>query len=343
MKLTIIAMVFGIELPPTVTELPLADGRVFRNPILLGENWDLAIGANPTLYKEQAGQRQIDRNVVKYLVDVEMDTPDGTLGTDTVGISVSGSGSVRASGTAGQILLSGQIKREIERILLPLQLGTKARVITIPAKVQGGGRDTVSKDGLDQVMPEPRGVSILVTLTEEDCDFIARLADRISRMDVAPYQVPIEIFQDSFYNPNVIERGLNLITALESLLSQGSDSISFKLAYRTSFILDFGNKNLYQTYKFLKKAYKHRNNLVHGQKSKRDEAKNWFISNILELEDIVRRALFLIFELAGTGKKLIREENIDKYIFEQVLTGKSTKLQKEIKSVGKLSQLTTFW
>ncbi len=64
MKLTIIAIVFGIELPPTVTELPLADGRVFRNPILLEENWDLSLGANLTLYKEQAGQRQIDKDVV---------------------------------------------------------------------------------------------------------------------------------------------------------------------------------------------------------------------------------------------------------------------------------------
>ncbi len=272
-----------------------------------------------------------------------MDTPNGTLNVGAGRVFVGGSGAVGATGTAGLTLFDGQIKREIEKVLLPLWLGTKARIIAIPARVQGGDRDVVSKDGLDQSMLETVGESTLVTPTEEDCDFIKGLANRISRVDLAPYEVPIEVFQDSFYNTNTVERGLNLITALESLFSQGSDSISFKLAYRTSCILDFGNANLHQTYKFIKEAYKYRSNLVHGQRKKRDEAKNWFMSNILELEDIVRRAIFMIVELTSEGKKLIGEENIDKYMFEDVLTGKSTGLQKRVKSVGKLSRFQNFF
>lgn len=274
MKFTIIAMIFGIELPSTVTELPLVNGRVFKNPIILGENWSLAKGANLTLYKEQDGKWQIDRDIVKYLVDVEIDTPGRTLDTGALKVSLSGSGAVEATGTIGLNVFQGQMRREIERVLLPLRLDTKARVIAIPAKVQGGSRDTVSKDGLGQTMPEPFGESTLVELTEADCDFITRLSEKISCVDLVPYQVPIEIFQDSFYNTNVIERGLNLITALESLFSQGIDSISFKLAYRTACILDFGGKNLYQTYRFIKKAYNYRSKLVHGQRKKRDEARN---------------------------------------------------------------------
>jgi len=343
MKLTIIAMVFGVELPPTVTELPLANGRVFRNPILLKENWDLAKGANLTLYKEMEGRRQIDREVVKYLVDIEVDTSNGTLDTGAGGISVSGSGGVGATGTAGLTLFGGQIRKELERVLLPLQLGTKARVIAIPAKVQGGGRDIVSKEGLDQPMREPIGVSILVTLSEDDYEFITRLADKISRVDLAPYQVPIEIFQDSFYKMDAVERGLSLITVLESLFSQGSDSIRFKLAYRTSNILDFSSKNAYKTFKFILDAYKYRSTLVHGRRSTRDKAKDWFMSNILELEDIVRRAVFMIVELTSIGKKLIGEEKIDKYLFEDVLRGKSAELQKKIESVGKLSWFQRVW
>ncbi len=338
MKFTIIAMVFGIELPSTVTELPLVAGRVFKNPIILGENWSLAKGANLTLYKEQDGKRQIDRDIVKYLVDVEIDTPGGTLDTGAWKVSVSGSGAVEATGTIGLNVFQGQVRREIEIVLFPLRLGTKARVIAIPAKVQGGSRDTVSKGGLGQPMPEPFGESTLVELTAKDCDFITKLSEKISGVDLDPYQVPIEIFQDSFYNINVIERGLNLITALESLLSQGSDSISFKLAYRTSCILDFGGENLYQTYRFIKKAYNYRSELVHGQRKKRDEARNWFKSNIFELEDIVRRVLFMLVELTGMGKELIGEENIDEYLFGDVLTGKSTELRKKIQSVGKLLQ-----
>lgn len=339
MKLTIVAMVFGLELPSTVIELPLAHGRVFKNPIILGENWDLAVGANLTLYKEHQGERQIDRDVVKYLLDVELDAQDGTLKGDAWTVSVSGSGGVATAGVTGLNLFRGRVKEDVEKVLLPLRLSTKARVIAIPVKVQGGSRGEVSKDGIDQPMQEPLGMSTLVTLAEDDCDFISGLADRISHMDLAPYQVPIEIFQDSFYNTNAVERGLSLITALESLFSQGSDSISFKLAYRTSCILDFGNENLYHTYSFIKKAYGYRSELVHGQKGKRDEAKKWFVSNTLELEDIVRRAIFMIAELTLMGRNLIGEENVDKYIFEDVLTGKSSDLQKRIKSVGKLSDL----
>ena len=249
MKLTIIAMIFGIELPSTVTELPLTNGRIFKNPIILAENLSLSRGDNLILYKEQDGKRQIDRDAVKYLADVEVDTPTGTLSTGTWRVSLSGSGGVSASGATGLYLLSGQVREEIKRVLLPLRLGTKARVIAIPAKVQGGSKDKVSEEGLDQPMPEPFGESTLVELTKADYDFIAELSEKISHVDLAPYQVPIEIFQDSFYNTNAIERGLNIITALESLFSQGSDSVSFKLAYRTSCILDFNNKNLYQTYR----------------------------------------------------------------------------------------------
>lgn len=339
MTFTIMAMVSGIELPLTVNELPLENGRIFKNPIILRENWGLSIGANLTLYKEEEGQRQIDRDVVKYLVDVELDTTDRTLDTGNLRVSVSGSGAVETTGTAGLSIFGGQVKENIERVLLPLRLATKARIVAIPTKVQGGGRDTVSINGLNQAMPEFLGVSTIATLAEEDCDFITGLAGKISRVSISPYQVPIEIFQDSFYNANAVERGLNLITALESLFSQGSDSISFKLAYRTSCILDFGDKKLYQTYRFIKKAYKYRNELVHGQRGKRDKAKKWFVDNVLELEDIVRRALFMIVELTSMGIKLIGEENIDKYIFEGVLLGKSTELRKRIQSVGKLSIL----
>jgi len=340
MKVTIIAKIFGIELPSTVTELPLADGRIFKNPIILAENWSLSRGANLTLYKEHEGKRQIDRDIVRYLVDVEIDTPGGTLETETFQVSVSGSGAVEALGNIGLNVFQGQMRIEIERVLLPLRLGTKARVIAIPAKVQEGSKDKVSKGGLDQPMPEPFGESTLVELTEADCDFISGLSETISRVDLAPYQVPMEIFQDSFYNANVIERGLNLITALESLFSQGSDSISFKLAYRTSCILDFGGENLDKTYMFVKEAYKHRSNLVHGERKKRDEAKNWFKTNILKLEDIVRRAIFMVVELTSEGKDLTGEKNIDKYMFENVLTGKSTELQNKVKSVGKLLQFS---
>lgn len=334
MTFTIIAMLSGIELPIAVNELPLENGRVFKNPILLKENWDRSMGANLTLYKEEEGQRRIDRDVVKYLIDVEMDTPDRTFKTGN--IRVSGSGAVETTGTAGIRIFGGKVKEKIERVLLPLRLATKARIIAIPAKVQGGGRDTVSISGLNQTMPEYFGKSIIVTLTEEDCDFISGLANRISSVGISPYQVPIEIFQDSFGNTNAVERGLSLITALESLFSQGSDSISFKLAYRTSYILYFGDEKLYQTYKFIKEAYRCRNNLVHGQRRKRDEAKKWFVNNVLELEDIVRKSLFMIVELTSMGISLIGEENIDKYIFEDVLLGKSTELRKRIQSVGKL-------
>ena len=67
------------------------------------------------------------------------------------------------------------------------------------------------------------------------------------------------------------------------------------------------------------------------------------MSNILELEDIVRRVVFMIVELTSIGKKLIGEEKIDKYLFEDVLRGKSAELQKKIESVGKLSWFQRVW
>ena len=183
MTFTIIAMVSGIEFPLTISELRLENGRVFKNPILLEENWGRSIGSNLTVYKEQAGQRQIDKNVVKYLVDMEMDTPDETFKTGN--IRVSGSGAVEVTGAAGLSVFGRQEREKIEKVLLPLRLATKARIMAIPAKVQGGDRGTVSINGLNEVMPEPPGVSTIVELTEAECTFITELADRISGVDIS--------------------------------------------------------------------------------------------------------------------------------------------------------------
>ncbi|MBA7597960.1 hypothetical protein ES703_04969 [subsurface metagenome] len=335
-RLTLIGTLFGIELPPAINELYLGDGRVFKNPIVAGEDFGHSPGANITLYKDVGGQRQIDRDVVKYLVDIEVDSLSGALEGDTGGVAVSGSGSVVATGAAALSVFRGQARDELERAILPLRLGTKARIIMLPAKLQGGDRNAVSRSGLDQPMPEPYGESVIVKLTEQDCDFLTRLADEVSTADLAPYQVPMEIFRDSFYKADAIERGLNLITCLESLFSQGPESIRFKLAYRTSCILEFGSANLYKTVGFIKEAYGHRSNLVHGARRTRNEARQWFISNVLQLEDIVRRALFIIVELRRVGTDLIGENNIDRYIFEDVLTGKSVELQNKVMTVGTL-------
>ena len=253
MKLTVVATLFGIELPRTVNELHLSNGRIFKNPILLNENWGLSFGSNLTLYKEHEGKREIDRDVVKYLLDLEIDTADGSLDMGSWHASLTGSGGASFPTRTGA-QLKGNLKEEIEKITLPLLLGTKARIIAIPAKVQGGSRDEVSKNGIDQPMNMPMSNFIFCELSEDDCSFISKLSDKISKVDLSPYKVPIEIFQDSFHNANDIERSLSLITALESLFSQGSDSISFKLAYRTSCFLYFSDIKMYSTFKFIKKS-----------------------------------------------------------------------------------------
>lgn len=339
MKLTITGTLFGIELASNVQEIWLGKGRVFRNPVATGGNWDLSIGPNITLYKEINGQRRIDRDVAKYLLDIEIDSPSGKLRGNTWGVSISGSGGVTVGGNVGLSVFKGSVREELERVILPLRLGTKARIMMFPIMVQGGDRNTVSQKGYDQPIMVPFGSYIIAELMQEDCDSLVKLANRISTISLTEYQVPTEIFRDSFYKEDASERGLNLFTCLESLFSQGPESIRFKLAYRTSCILDFGSENMHNTCTFIKDGYKHRSNIVHGKPRERDKARQWFESNVLELEDIVRRTLFTILELRRAGTNLIGEDNIDKYIFKNLLTGKSTGFQKKIICVGKLSFL----
>lgn len=335
MKLTFMGTLFGVELPPTIKELYLGDGRVFKNPLAAGEDFQRSPGANITLYKDVNGQRQFDRDVAKYLVDIEVESESGRLQGDEWGISLSGSGGVTVTGRAALGVFSGLVREELERVVFPLRLGTKARIIMIPVKVQGGDRDTVSQSGLDLAMIEPYGVSLLAELAEQDCDFLAKLAKEISRVDLSRYQVPVEIFRDSFYKNNPIERGLDLITCLESLFSQSPGDIRFKLAFRTSFLLDFGKTTPHETFVFIKEAYKHRSNLVHGRRDKRSDARKWFVKNMEELEGIVRRALFITIELKRKGVNL-SEENIDRYVLTDVLSGSFAELHNKVKSVGKL-------
>lgn len=337
MKLTLVGTMFGIDLPPGMNELHLETGRIFKNPIVAQEDLSMSMGANVALYRAIAGNRQFDREVVKYLVDTEMDASDGAVQGDEWGFSMSGSGGVTVGGLAGLRVFSGPVRDELERVVLPLRLGTKARVLMLPVKVQGGSRDTVSVAGFDHPMPEPYGNSTVARLAQEDCDFLTTLAREVATMDLATYQVPIEIFRDSFYKIDPLERGLSLITCLESLFSTSSESIGFKLAYRTSCIIDYGSEDLYKTYVFIKEAYKHRSNLVHGRRSTRGKARGWFVSNVLPLEDIVRRALLTILELRRMGVDLIKEENIDKYVFKEVLAGKSDTLKRRVTTVGRLS------
>jgi hypothetical protein len=144
----------------------------------------------------------------------------------------------------------------------------------------------------------PRITEILGFLTAIKDD--GRLGTAINRFETALEKFSFE------------DKVLDYMISLESIFSEGSDSISYKISMRCSTLIENDPTNRNEIKRFLTKAYDIRSKIIHGSLTKKRDlslADKQLVSD--KLSNIVRRSLLEIFKHYKKDKKLLTIQDFD--------------------------------
>ena len=301
-------MVSGLSVPDDVDGVDLGGGRIFRNPAAPQDSAAFpTLGANTAVYAGEGKRRRLVGEVATYLI--ALGSQEGPYG----GTILEGSGSVE-TGSGGLAVNSGDeasssaavrvslehgwsasllMQQEFDKAILPLRLLTKGRILAFPHGVFAGQRrSAVFASGVDNSCPEVVGTGYSVELTPQDCNAIERFSRRLSATKLDEFEVPVSLFSGLFYKVAPDQRALDVIMMLESLLSQSSESIRYKIAFRAACLTTEGADRL-QAFELAKQAYTDRNNVIHGNKKTLDKSRARLRCEVEEIEALARNCLTL--------------------------------------------------
>jgi len=366
-KLILVGMVSGLSLPEGVNELFLEKARIFRNPAAFRvPGGPPEMGANTAIYSGGGNERHFVREVATYLIELESKAPGGQLGHTRIQgsagvmmrMSPDSQGITLSTGTKPHSVASiavplGEfwdvpflIWGQFQRAVLPLRLLTKARILVLPVGILSSeSRLEMLNSGLHISCPEPLGVGLEVKLSADDCKIIEGFSKKLAKAKLADFEVPIFLFSRSFYRDDVTDRALDLITTLESLLSEDSESITYKLAFRAS-CLTSKEEDLWKTFRFAKEAYRYRSIIIHGRKRELAETRKNLAGKMEQLENLTRRCLTLAclleiepVRLPSDNMASMRKlELIDEYILTHCLKKRGITPLDSFPEIGKLWQ-----
>ena len=121
----------------------------------------------------------------------------------------------------------------------------------------------------------------------------------------------IKRFSASYAERSSADRLLELVIAMESLFGDRSDSITYKLALRTSCFLYPPGKDRKETFEKVRSAYGDRGGIIHGD---RLEAK-YTDEEIDDIEELIRKAINKFLEYDVNGKRISSVEELDSILF----------------------------
>lgn len=283
-KNTVVGTLFGITLDASVEELWLGPARIFWNPAVPSQLRASDPWSNADIWQDSP-QGRVRIPVAKLLIDLEF----GGENAETQGHAI-----------------KEDIER-LERAVLPLRLCTGGRVLVKLVKLGGGAREQISSEGIMAEAPYLSGILChIANIDKAACALLQEFSQSIHAVPLDQFKIPIDLFSSSYYRTREIDRGIDLLVALEALLSESPESISMKISLRAACLLETEGRERKRIYETVKNAYNHRNTLVHGRR-KRPTAEEWFQKNTYNLEDIVRGALRCVIGLARKGIILVPE------------------------------------
>jgi len=159
-------------------------------------------------------------------------------------------------------------------------------------------------------------------LSLEQLEKIKREYPRLRKSKDEKLEVAKLRFADSYRRDNATDRALDLVIALDSLLSEGADSIRYKVALRTAMLMETEGAEREKTFNRIYDAYGHRNTVVHGNttRKKRVDAHKWFEKNVYQLCDDVKRML-LYFMHRELSMQTLDPAKIEQHLFENGVLG----------------------
>ena len=216
---------------------------------------------------------------------------------------------------------------ELEQALLPIRLYSSGDLQAFP--IQHGKAKAISDNERSSISVSPsfpRAIGgrvkgygwtplSLKQLQKIVKEYPCLRKSNSNRLEVAKLR-----FADSYRRDNATDRALDLVIALDSLLSEGADSIRYKVALRTAMLLEAEGAEREKTFNRIYAAYGHRNTVVHGNPGKRVNAHEWFRKNVYQLCDDVKRMLlyFMHRELSG---QTLDPAKIEQHLFKNGILG----------------------
>ncbi len=311
MEVTVTVPISGVELDSTIESIETGRLVIYKNPALPPQPWPQFPGPNGHLVTDPDSP---GRPVARFLAQFLFESDDGGVRCD-------------------------HVIREGERLLLPIRLRTRARIllpelpdlivtgheITMPPWLIRAGNHLDTRPGCPWAALSPFDGLVSTQLSREEAATLADYCQRLQPIDLFMYEVPIGLFVESFYRPRAVDRGLNLVVATEALFSEGAESIAYKVALRVSCSLETSGEKRRALFDLVKTAYSHRNALVHGSTKKRPSASTWFSEHLTELEDVVRRGLDFVIQGLVAGKPILPDA-LDDYLFSSGLLSARTRL-----------------
>lgn len=129
--------------------------------------------------------------------------------------------------------------------------------------------------------------------------------------------IPLRRFHLSFDRDSQEDRIIDLIVALESMFSDDSEAITYKIALRVAHFMEAESEKREKIFNFVKKAYSIRSDIIHGRKEKKwisELTQDGKYTNLAFLEESVRRCLNVLLIESKSGRQL-KSNDIDKYLF----------------------------
>ena len=163
-------------------------------------------------------------------------------------------------------------------------------------------------------------------LRRAEIPYIIELNQKLQAIPKGYLEVALRRFNRSYeylLYPNLDDCLIDLVIALESLISGGGDSIMQSMALRISLLLGDKLKDRKRLVKKVKRFYKHRSDILHGGETTAKEFKERFetLEDLRSLvRDIINRSIDILNSQKTKSGKLAKNmtEVIDGYLYDSL-------------------------
>lgn len=128
-----------------------------------------------------------------------------------------------------------------------------------------------------------------------------------SRKGVYSLEVALLVYQKTAFQKEILNNFINLVTIIESLLTDKED-LSYKFAIRTTLLIESNKEDRRELYDFLREVYRNRSTLVHGSDTSMFAYKD-YLRLKERLEPLTKQVLLKYIDLAN--KKMSKKDIMD--------------------------------
>lgn len=161
------------------------------------------------------------------------------------------------------------------------------------------------------------GYNGIFVIEENEVDSIVNFANDLKDVPTDSFAVALRRFHLYFDRDLIQDRAIDLMVALESMFSEDSEAIAYKIALRAACLIEPETRKRKALFDFLKKAYQERSSIVHGKgESSWLEDKTYIPTqtNLNSLEEVVRKSLLVLLRSAQQGI-ILKPSDLDGHLF----------------------------